>query len=64
MYVTTSATSTAFNNSAGVIYVTYTTRRPDPPPAGVRVPAPEPLPPGPLRWDAVRLDAPAELERA
>lgn len=47
-----------------VFYVTATYRPPDPPPAGVRVPAPEPFPPGPLRWEAIRLDAPQELERA
>ena len=58
MFTTSSATG-----NGTVFYVTTTSRPPDPPPAGVRVPAPEPLPPGPLRWDAVRLDAPAELER-
>jgi hypothetical protein len=36
-------------------------RPPDPPAAGVAVPAPEPFPPGPLAWEARRLDELAEL---
>jgi hypothetical protein len=53
--VVTSTTSTA----TFIVWNLTTGRRPpEEPPAGALAPAPEPFPPGPLRWDAVRLDAP------
>jgi hypothetical protein len=60
MYVTTNGASTG----SVFINLTFTTGRNDPPPAaaGVRVPAPEPLPHGTLRWTARRLDQDQDRE--
>ena len=58
----TNPTFTSSTTTAGWMLYLLTGRRSDPPPAGVRVPAPAPLPPGPLRWEARRLDQPDALE--
>lgn len=55
----------ATSSTTSAAYVTWTFgtgRPPEEPPAGARVPAPKPFPPGPLRWEARRLDR--ELEPA
>jgi hypothetical protein len=53
MNVSTTSTATA---AQWVSFTFGSSGPPESPPAAACVPAPEPPPRGPLRWDAVRLD--------
>jgi hypothetical protein len=61
------STTTTTTSGTSVVITGCTFRGPDdPPPAavGVRIPAPKPFGPGPLRWEARRLDDAEELTHA